>query len=139
MNWKIASLVAFAAWSVYGFFGERASKVHGEKVNMLFETAAFVVLSLVVIISGISDFHKITVKSSFNAAAMGLLSAGGMWFVLYAFRVVPNKDIMLVLLISGMFPIGAAIISNFITGPLSATQWTGVVLAGAGMVLVNLR
>ncbi len=138
MNWKVACLIAFAMWSVYGFFGERAAKVHGEKVNMIFETLAFIALSLMVAMGRIKDFGKVTATSALQASAMGLLSAGGFYFVLYAMRVAHQQDTALILLISGMFPVGAAVISNFIISPLSITQWAGVALASIGMVLVNL-
>lgn len=138
MNWKIACLVAFAMWSVYGFFGERASKIHGEKVNLIFETLAFIFLSVIAAASGIDDFRKTTVNSAINASVMGLLSAGGFYFVLYALRVAPQQDTALVILISGLFPIGTAVVSHFILGPLSVMQWVGVSLAGAGMVLVGI-
>lgn len=137
MNWKIACWIAFAMWSVYGFFGERAAKVHGEKVNMIFETLAFILLAIAAAVSGMDDFRKTTFSSALNASIMGLLSAGGFYFVLYALRVVPQQDTALVILISGLFPIGTAIASNFIVAPLSIVQWIGVFLAGAGMVLVT--
>lgn len=136
--WRIGCLIAFGMWSCYGFFAERAAKVHGEKINLIFETLAFIVLSLIVNMSGIKDFDKVTATSTLNASIMGLLSAGGFYFVLHAMRVAPQKDMPLVLLISGMFPIGAAVISNFIITPLSGVQWAGAVLVGIGMVLVNM-
>jgi len=139
MNWKIASLVALAMWSIYGFFGERSAKIHGEKVNMIFETLAFIVLAFIAAASGIGDFKKVTGNSAFNASIMGLLSAGGFWFILYAFKVVPQSETFLVLLISGMFPVIAAIINNFIVSPLTICQWIGVVMAGAGLVLVSWK
>jgi drug/metabolite transporter (DMT)-like permease len=64
MNWKIACFVALVMWSVYGFFGERAGKVHGEKINLLFETLAFIILALVAIVSGIGDFKRVTTVMS---------------------------------------------------------------------------
>jgi drug/metabolite transporter (DMT)-like permease len=139
MNWKVACSIALVAWSVYGFFGERAAKVHGDKINMIFETLAFILLALIAAIGGINDFQKVTTNSAINASVMGLLSAGGFWFVLYALKIAPQQDIALVLLISGMFPIGAAVISHFIASPLSLLQWAGVALAGVGMVMVNLK
>jgi drug/metabolite transporter (DMT)-like permease len=139
MNWKTACFVALAMWSAYGFFGERAAKVHGDKINLLFETGAFILLSLIAAASGISDFQKVTINSAWNGSIMGLLSAGGFWFVLYAMKISPQQDIALVLLISGMFPVGAAVISNFVTGPLSVFQWVGVAMAGAGMIMINIK
>jgi drug/metabolite transporter (DMT)-like permease len=138
MNWKIASLIALAMWSVYGFFGERAGKIHGEKVNLLFETLAFIILALIASASGLGDIKKVTLDSAIKASIMGFLSAGGFWFVLYAMRVVPQTDTTLVLLISGMFPVGAAVISQFIPGidPLSIRQWIGFAVASGGLILV---
>jgi len=139
MNWRIASLVALAMWSAYGFFGERAGKIHGEKINLLFETLAFIILALIAIVSGIGDFKKVTTDSAINASVMALLSAGGFWFILYAFKVVPQQETFLVLLISGMFPVLAAVISNFIIAPLSVQQWLGVAMAGGGLLLVRWK
>lgn len=138
MNWKFACFIALMMWSIYGFFGERAAKVHGEKINVIFEALAFVLLAIVAAISVSRDFRKITTNSAFNAFIMGTLSAAGLWFVFYAMKVAPQKDLITVILISGMFPVGAAIVSNFIIAQLSLLQWTGVILAGIGIVLVNL-
>lgn len=126
-------------WSAYGFFGERSAKIHGDKMNMIFETLAFILLALFAAASGLGDFRKVTAHSAMNASVMGLLSAGGFWFVLYALKIVPQNDTALVLLISGMFPVGAAIISNFMFEALSIQQWVGVVMAGAGLILVNWK
>jgi drug/metabolite transporter (DMT)-like permease len=141
MSWKIACFVALVMWSAYGFFGERSAKIHGDKVNMIFETLAFIALALIAAVSGIGDFKKITINSAINASVMGLLSAGGFWFVIYALKIAPQTDTALVLLISGMFPVGAAVISHFIPGigPLSVQQWIGVAMAGGGMILVNWK
>jgi drug/metabolite transporter (DMT)-like permease len=139
MNWKVACCIALIAWSAYGFFGERAAKVHGDKINMIFETIAFILLALIAAIGGVNDFQKVTTNSAINGSIMGLLSAGGFWFVLYALKIAPQQDTALVLLISGMFPVGAAVISNFVITPLSLMQWIGIALAGFGMVLVNLK
>lgn len=139
MNWKIACFVALVMWSAYGFFGERAGKIHGEKVNMIFETLAFILLALIAAVSGLGDIKKVTTDSAIHASVMGLLSAGGFWFVLYAFKVVPQQETFLVLLISGMFPILAAVISNFIIAPLSIQQWLGVAMAGGGLILVSWK
>ncbi len=135
MSWKIACLVAFAMWSVYGFFGERAGKIHGEKVNLIFETVAFILLALVATTSATGDFSKITGKSAFNASMMGLLSAVGFWFMLYALKVVPQQQTGVALLISGMFPVGAMLVSNFVAAPLVTWQWVGVALVAVGMPL----
>ena len=139
MNWKIASLVALAMWSTYGFFGERAGKIHGEKINLLFETLAFITLALIAIVSGIGDFKKVTTDSAINASVMAFLSAGGFWFILYAFKDASQQETFLVLLISGMFPILAAVISNFFIFPLSIWQWLGVAMAGGGLILVSWK
>lgn len=139
MNWKTACFAALVMWSAYGFFGERAAKIHGDKVNMIFETLAFIALTLIAALSGIGDFKKITGGSAINASAMGFLSAGGFWFVLYAFKVVPQNETFLVLLISGMFPVMAAVVSNFIVAPLSIYQWLGVAMAGGGLILVSWK
>ena len=139
MNWKIACFVALVMWSAYGFFGERAGKIHGEKINLLFETLAFIILALIAIVSGIGDFKKVTTESAVNASVMAFLSAGGFWFILYAFKAVPQQETFLVLLISGMFPVMAAVISNFLIEPLSIQQWLGVAMAGGGLILVSWK
>lgn len=135
MGWKFACFIAFAMWSVYGFFGERAGKIHGEKVNLIFETVAFVLLALIAAGDAIGDFHKVTGKSAINASMMGLLSAVGFWFMLYALKVVPQEQTGIALLISGMFPVGAILISNFVAAPLVMWQWVGVALVAIGMPL----
>jgi drug/metabolite transporter (DMT)-like permease len=138
MNWKIACVVALVMWSAYGFFGERAGKIHGEKVSLIFETLAFILLTLIAATSGLGDIKKVTADSAIKASIMAFLSAGGFWFVLYAMRVAPQTDTTLVLLISGMFPVGAAVISQFIPGidPLSIRQWIGFAMASGGLILV---
>ncbi|MCX6766791.1 MAG: EamA family transporter [Candidatus Moranbacteria bacterium] len=139
MNWKIACFAALVMWSTYGFFAERAGKIHGEKINLIFETLAFIVLALIAVASGIGDIKKITTSSAIHASVMGLLSAGGFWFILYAFKVVPQQETFLVLLISGIFPVLAAVISNFLVAPLSIYQWLGVAMAGGGLILVSWK
>ncbi|MBU4142732.1 EamA family transporter [Patescibacteria group bacterium] len=135
MNWKIACLIAFATWSIYGFFGERAGKIHGEKINLIFETLAFILLAVVAASDAVGDFHKVTGRSAFNASMMGLLSAVGFWFMLYALKVVPQEQTGVALLISGMFPVGAMLVSHFVSAPLVGWQWAGIALVAAGMPL----
>lgn len=136
MDWKIASLIALGAWSLYGIFGSKAGEIHGEKVSMVFETVAFIILTTVVISSAVNDFHRITPKSFFYASLMGILSASGFYFVLYAMRLSP-QNWAVIILISGMYPAMAAVIGYFSGTQLALHQWAGVVLATFGLVLVN--
>jgi drug/metabolite transporter (DMT)-like permease len=69
---------------------------------------------------------------------MGLMSAGGLYVQLYAMRIAP-REISLIALISGMWPVATVIVVGILRmgNPLLPRQWLGVVFAGVGLALVN--
>jgi drug/metabolite transporter (DMT)-like permease len=141
MDWKLASLATLALWGSYTIFGNEATKVHGEKVSMMFEgLAMFGVAILVVMMAdgGFRDFGQVTVKSFIFAALMGLMSAGGLYLQLYALRLAPEK-VSIIALTTGMWPaVTVALVGILRLGaPLLPRQWAGVILATAGLALAN--
>lgn len=136
--WRLYAFLALAAWGVYSIPGNKATAVHGEKVSLLFETAAFILLCLVVSRHVAVDFPKVTWTSAVNAAIMGLLSAGGFYFMLTAMGASP-KNMTAIVLITGSYPAVTAVVAHFIGQPLSLHQWIGVTAVVGGLVLVNYK
>jgi drug/metabolite transporter (DMT)-like permease len=141
MNWIMASVVTLILWGSYSIFGEKATRVHGEKVSFIFELIGMVITASVVfaIFGGINEFKKITAVSAFNATIMGLMVAIGTFTLLYAFRVMPSVDqFPVAIIIAGSYPVVTAILSYFfLDSKLSLIQWSGVILAGVAIALVN--
>jgi len=136
--WRLYSIIALSMWGVYSIPGNKATEVHGEKMTLLFETAAFIILCTFVSLRATGDFAKVTVSSALNASVMGLLSAGGFYFMLSAMNASP-KNLTTIVLIAGSYPAITAIVSHFCGQPLSTHQWVGVATVMAGLVLVNWK
>ncbi|MBI2633652.1 MAG: EamA family transporter [Parcubacteria group bacterium] len=139
MNWFISSLAALMLWATYGIFGAKATEVHGEKVSMIFEAIAFLLIAIIVVLSAdLKDFQKITSKSFTNATLMGIASSGGFYLLLYALRLSPER-MPLIILITGLYPVLTVIITHFIGKPLSMNQWFGIIFVAAGLILINWK
>lgn len=140
MNWFIPSLGALLLWGTYQIPCTTAGSIHGEKVNMAFETVGFILLTVIALVSSNawSDFHKITGKSAVNGAIFALMSAGGFYLMLYALRVAPAK-LPIISLISGMFPFVLVIATSFQGTRYTPVQWLGVALGVVALTLVNLK
>ncbi len=140
MNWLISSVATMFLWAGYSIFGDRATDVHGEKVSLVFEMGALVVLNLVIFLlwGGLKDFDKVTSSSFVSGALMGLMSSGGLFFMLHALRVAPAHHFSSIVLITGLYPVLTAVIGHFfLDAKLSAHQWLGVGLAGLALWLIN--
>jgi drug/metabolite transporter (DMT)-like permease len=128
-------------WGSYSIFGERATRIHGEKVSFVFEVLGMILIAMVVfgLFGGLADFKKVTSVSITNAIIMGLLTSLGAFMLLYALRVVPSvNQVPIVVVIAGFYPVVTAILSYFFLGSrLSPIQWLGVALAGVALALVN--
>ena len=125
-------------WGVYSIPGNKATEVHGEKVTLIFETVAFILLCGLVSLRATGDLAKITMSSAVNASVMGILSAGGFYFMLMAMNASP-KNLTTIVLIAGSYPAVTAIASHFLGQPLSLSQWVGVATVMTGLVLVNWK
>ena len=89
-------------------------------------------------LGGFSDFKKITGTSAMNAIIMGLMVSAGTFTLLYAMRTSSVNQFPVVIIIAGFYPILTAILSHFFLGSrLSLIQWSGVVLAGVALFLIN--
>lgn len=141
MHWIIASIVTMLLWGSYSIFGERATRIHGEKVSFVFEVLGMIIIAVSVfaLFGGLGDFKKMTSVSITNAVLMGLLTSLGAFMLLYALRVVPSvNQVPIVVVIAGFYPIVTAILAwLFLGSKLSLTQWIGVGLAGIALALVN--
>jgi drug/metabolite transporter (DMT)-like permease len=137
MDWKMASFSALLCWGVYAIFGDEAGKIHGEKISLVFEAMAFVLLSLIVMNGSATDFSKVTKTSFIFASLMGLFSAVGFYFFLYALRVSPG-NLSLIMVITGACPLITVVISYFRGANLNPYQWIGITFVSIGIVLINL-
>ncbi len=145
MDWRVISLFPLVMWALYSIFASLASNAHGEKVTMVFEALAMVVVAVIVIImGGISDFGRVTKMSCAQASIMGLMSAGGIAIQFYAFRIAPVEKQGSVVMITCMFPILAVAMFHFmstfkIAGGSACTtrQWIGVALGAIALWLIS--
>ena len=143
MNWILAMLICFVLWRTYAIPGNFAEKVHGVPVNILFETVAFI--GVTILLSGkiIEGFPKITANSAVLGSLMGLGSAVGFYFFLMALSLAPGtKGIVLVVLVAGItFPVQSALFSFFgeVGEALNMRQWLAIVGMGASIVLYNWK
>ncbi len=140
MSWLLASFATLFLWAGYSIFGDRATEVHGEKVSLVFEMGALLFLNIVIFLlwGGFKDFHKVTTASFINGALMGLMSSGGLFFLLYSLRVAPAHHFSTIVLVTGLYPVLTAVIGHFfLDAKLSFHQWIGVALAGVALGLIN--
>lgn len=136
MNWQVTSLMALLSWGIYSIFGNKATAVHGEKISILFETIAFIVLAAVVNTGSWSNIHKITFPSAVNASIMGILSATGFYLVLKAMSLSP-QNMPIIVFVAGLYPLITVVAMHFMGTHLSTYQWTGIGLATIGLILIN--
>lgn len=136
MNWQTASLVTLLLWGVYGIFAAKAGEIHGAKVSLVFEAAAFVILAVVVAGGSLGEFAKVTRQSFAFASLMGLLSAAGFYFLLYAIGLAP-QNLSVIIVITGLYPVLTVVINHFLGSHLTPHQWVGVGFGILAVVLVN--
>lgn len=139
MGYLPLSIVTLLLWGTYALFANRASAVHGERVTMAFEAAAFAVLAIITCSTARSDFGRMTGRSAFDAACMGLLSAGGFYLLLKALRMEPTR-VGTITLITGLYPV-VTVFAAAVVGqqPLTGRSALGAILAATGVVLVSWR
>ena len=138
MDWRIATALALILWGVYTIPGTKAGEIHGEKVSFVFETAAFVLISILVMWGSVGDFQKVTRSSFINASLMGLMSAAGFYFLLMALRLSP-ANMPVIVLTAGMYPVITVVATHFLGEHLSLQQWLGVALAPVVLTLINWK
>jgi hypothetical protein len=140
MNWIIAMSLCFILWSTYAIPGNFAEKVHGVSVNMLFETIAFV--GITILLSGkiYEGLPRVTAGSATLGLLMGLGSAVGFYFFLAALSLAPGtKGIVLVVLVAGItFPVQSALFS-FFGEALSLHQWLAIAGMGVSLIVYNWK
>ncbi len=140
MSWIVSSIISLFLWSGYSIFGDRATDVHGEKISLFFEMGALIVLNALIFLlwGGLKDFSKITTSSFISGSLMGLMSSGGLFFLLHALRTSPPHHFSTIVLITGLYPVVTAVIGHFfLDAKLSLHQWVGVGLAGLALWLIN--
>lgn len=132
-SWVAPLALCFVLWSVYAIPGNFAEKVHGVSVNMLFETIAFIGVSLLLSGKIAEGLPKVTSYSAGLGLLMGAGSAVGFYFFLQALSLAPGaKAFALIFLVAGVtFPVQGALFSFFGGDALELRQW----LAIAGMVV----
>lgn len=137
MGYLPLSIVTLLLWGTYALFANRATAIHGEKVTMAFEAAAFAVLAIIACGNARSDFGRVTGRSAFDAACMGLMSAGGFYLLLKALRLEPTR-VGTITLITGLYPV-VTVFAAAVAGqqPLTARSALGAILAATGIVLVS--
>lgn len=139
MGYLPLSIVTLLLWGTYALFANRATAVHGEKVTMAFEATAFAILAILACSNARDDFGRVTGRSAFDAACMGLMSAGGFYLLLKALRLEPTR-VGTITLITGLYPI-VTVFAAAIAGqqPLTTRSALGTLLATCGIVLVSWR
>jgi drug/metabolite transporter (DMT)-like permease len=135
MNWLTITIIATLLFGVYPILGNRASRIHGEKINFIVDTAFMVVISAVIAFFAKDDFRKITKVSLLYSMALGFCAIAFL-MMLYAWRIAPNK-LSVIMLIVGFSTVITTIIGHFDGSPLSLRQWAGAFLALTGIILVN--
>ncbi len=145
MNWFLASLVSLLAWSLFGFYNRRAVVVHGWQMNIVIQTIVYIALSIGAVAlteKGVGVmFGQVTRNSSWNAVLGSVLGVAGLLFFTVAMQKVPSdKETMVVILITGMFPVLGMLMGKIFFGlSMNPVQWAGVALAGVALVLVNWK
>lgn len=128
MNYYMALTLCFILWSVYAIPGNMAEKVHGVQVNMLFETLAFIGVTIFLAGKIIPALPKVTMMSAFQGSLMGIGSAVGFYFFIMALSLAPGaKGIAFILLVAGLtFPAQGAIFA-LMGESLRSEQWLAIV------------
>jgi drug/metabolite transporter (DMT)-like permease len=136
MDWKTASLITLFLWGVYGIFAAKAGEIHGAKVSLVFEAAAFVALAAMVAHGSLGEFAKVTRQSFMFASLMGLFSAAGFYFLLRALQMSPD-NLSVIIVMTGLYPVITVMINHFLGSHLSPHQWVGVAFGIVSVILVN--
>jgi|GEM_PF-1348216 len=146
MNWLFCTIGTLILWGTYTIFANKANLIHGDKITLLFEAAAFVVLALAVSGSSRSDFHRVTIESAVYATIMAIMSAGGFYLLLMAFNKAPERFTMIAFS-TAMYPVITVIVASLIlkfkpelmaeAKAMTPVQFFGVVMAITGLVLIN--
>lgn len=138
MQWLYYALAAMFLWGIEKPFTNGASRVHGFKVTLIFQTIALIFLAVFFGWSARTDFNKITFTSTCNAAFGGLMSALALYFLLRAFHTRPDK-ISSIALIIGAYPIITMLAATFAgQQELTAKNMGGALLISAGLALITL-
>jgi hypothetical protein len=121
MNWLTATVIATLLFSIYPIFGDKAGRIHGEKMNFVIDAAFFVSMAIFLAINNRADFAKIT-KTSFGYTLGLCFSSFGFLLMLYAWRIAPAR-VPIIMVIIGFSTVLTAIIYNFIGTKLSFWEW----------------
>ena len=126
-------------------FGNKAHIVHGAKVTIVFEAVAFIILTLVIMGSNWSDFARVTLRSSFHASTMAIMSVLGFYCLLMALGRAPHQ-VVTITLITSLYVVVTILLTTATLRirpewmaeikPMNTIQWFGSFLAvmGVGMV-----
>lgn len=141
MNWILALSLCFLLWSTYAIPGNLSEKVHGVSVNMLFETLAFIGVTLLLSGRIVTDISKVTLASGIQGSLMGVGSAVGFYFFLMALSLAPGmRSIVLVVLVAGMtFPVQSALFGLYSGEMLAVRQWVAIAGMGVCVALFNWK
>ena len=119
--------------------------VQGWQMNIVIQTIVYIALSIGAVAlteMGVGVmFGQVTRNSSWNAVLGSVLGVAGLLFFTVAMQKVPSdKETMVVILITGMFPVLGMLMGKFFFGlSMNPVQWVGVALAGVALVLVNWK
>lgn len=140
MSFLLALGLCFILWSVYAIPGNMAEKVHGVQVNMLFETLAFIGVTLLLSEKILESLPKVTALSALQGSLMGIGSAVGFYFFLTALSLAPSsKELALVILVAGIsFPVQGALFA-VLGQPLALHQWAAIAGMAGCIVLYNWK
>ena len=127
MHWLTATILAMLIFSLYPIFGDKASQIHGEKMNFIIDAVFMVIFALFLSIHNSADFKRITKISLAYSLGLGF-STIAFFLTLYAWRVAPNR-VPIIMVIVGFSTVITAAIYNFIGTKLTILEWLCV--AGA--------
>lgn len=138
MTWLWLSLGTLGLWGTYALFATRANAVHGELVTMAFEAAAMALIVVVQLPSLAQNIGRMTVRSAFDASAMGLMSAVGFYLLMRAIRIEPTR-VGTMALITGLYPVITIVVAAVLgQQQMDAMKWIGAALAVTGLILVSI-
>lgn len=134
MSWQMWSFVPMLMWGGYLVLASKAIALHGERVTMVFEAGAMVLVALwMVTTSGVGDFSRVTRLSLAFVIGMALLSAVGLAIQFYAFSIAPRDKQGMVGMINGLFPVVGCLLFAALPrlgieggAPMTSRQWLGL-------------
>lgn len=122
-----------------------AIRLHGEAPTMAFEALGVACVAFLLFRSSGADFQNVNLRSVAYAIPMALCTAGGLWSVMKAMSLMPNK-LPAIAAVSGLYPMGNLLLVSIVvvfgltkifpTAELpSGREFFGIVVLGCGFMI----